>query len=146
MEKVEFREIYSFEKNHNKIKVSEADIQGVRWCSIVEMCTIEGKWLPIKNKVVSIKEEFAEKLLGFVVEAQEIDAYPESKVLGYITKSTKEQLEIGVKVYRGHEFLDVRSMFEGREDRIFRPSKKGLTFPPDVLHDLQKGLEIFLHK
>lgn len=51
------------------------------------------------------------------------------KVIATLGKNALEQLQIAIREYQGHTFVDIRLYFLG-DDEQWHPSKKGLTVSP----------------
>ncbi|MBU4443716.1 transcriptional coactivator p15/PC4 family protein [bacterium] len=60
-----------------------------------------------------------------------------------IHKSDDIIIRISENDYQDHKFIDVRQYYKD-SDGEFKPTKKGVTFSPDLLQDVIKALkEIF---
>ena len=141
-----FNELFSFEKSTIPVQVSETEVKSKFYLCIREQYEDGGKLKP-SQKGFTLKEDFVSVLKSAVEKARDMDSYPDSLVLDTIKKSYKENLVIEVKRYMGKEMLDLRSYFPAKDDPDkFVPSRKGITFPPDVLDDLLEGITIFLDK
>lgn len=49
-----------------------------------------------------------------------------------IHKKDAEAIRVARRRYEGHEYIDIRTYFSDDHNE-FRPAKKGVTFPPDLL-------------
>ena len=58
------------------------------------------------------------------------------KLLGVVEKNVRERLEVRAAEYNGHEYVDIRTYWKGKDDDPWRPSKKGVTLKPELLADL----------
>ncbi|GAN33721.1 MAG: transcriptional coactivator p15 [Candidatus Brocadia sp. AMX2] len=61
-------------------------------------------------------------------------------VLGEIVKSETDKIVIGLKEYRGHKYVDMRTFFQG-DDGNYLPTKKGITFSPKFIEAMIKILQ-----
>ncbi len=59
-----------------------------------------------------------------------------SKLLGVVDKNSRERLEVRAAEYNGHEYVDIRTYWRGKDDDPWRPSKKSVTLKPELVADL----------
>ena len=115
------------------------------YCSIRQLYkTTEGNWLP-SSKGVTFPAEHVEGLIPIILEAEELDPYPEEgKEFAFIPKNSAESVKFIAIKFKNSEYLDIRIYF--KKDDEYHPTKKGLTVPPDCLYSLREGLEKFISK
>jgi hypothetical protein len=58
-----------------------------------------------------------------------------------IKKNKTNYVQIELREYEGHEYVDVREFYDDKEGRRL-PTKKGITFSPTVLEQVIEGLTI----
>ena len=56
-----------------------------------------------------------------------------------IKKNSKEIIRISQSEYKGHSFIDLRIFFEN-EHGEYLPTKKGISFNPDIAKELVEGI------
>ena len=61
------------------------------------------------------------------------------KVVGTVEKNALERIQIAVKEYHGHLYIDVRLWFLG-DDEQWHPTKKGITVSPDQWDEFMTAL------
>ncbi len=59
-----------------------------------------------------------------------------SKLLGVVDKNSRERIEVRAAEYQGHQYIDIRTYWKGKDDAPWRPSKKGVTLKPELVADL----------
>jgi len=64
----------------------------------------------------------------------------ESQII-VIKKNKTNYVQIELREYEGHEYVDVREFYDDKEGRRL-PTKKGITFSPTVLEKVIEGLTI----
>ena len=52
-----------------------------------------------------------------------------------IEKSALERIQIEMKEYKKRKYLDIRTYYRS-DDGEWKPTKKGVTIPPDAIEDL----------
>ena len=57
----------------------------------------------------------------------------------FVEKREGERIRIGLNEYEGREYIDIRQYFQNDEGE-WRPTKKGVTLPPDKMEDLHKAI------
>lgn len=57
-----------------------------------------------------------------------------------IHKTDSQIIRISEQEYQGYKFIDIRQYYLD-DDGKFKPTKKGVTFPPDLLQDIINGLK-----
>ena len=58
-----------------------------------------------------------------------------------IQRDQRNQIRISLSEYKGHEYIDIRLFYLGREDGArYHPTKKGITLPTDAYGELLKGV------
>ena len=57
-----------------------------------------------------------------------------------IRKSNTEKIVISKSEYRGNERVDIRSYYFNVDAGEWRPTKKGVSFPPELLKEVVDGL------
>ena len=57
-----------------------------------------------------------------------------------IEKNATQQIRINLNEYKDHQYIDIRTFycFDGE----FKPSKKGVTLPPELYPELLQGIVI----
>ena len=65
----------------------------------------------------------------------------EGKMLGVISRSDTEQLQISVSEYRGKSYFNLRIFYTTDDGATWLPTKKGVTFAPDQLDILSDAIE-----
>lgn len=141
---LEIKTVYEFEKKNNKVEISAipADIRGetVLYVGICELRNSAGSFIP--KCAVTFEASHIKELKSMVEKAMEIDNYGEVTELGTFEKNSREQIQVSGRTYRGTEYLDIRTYYKDAEGS-YKPSKKGVTIPPDILEDLLEGLTKF---
>jgi len=62
-----------------------------------------------------------------------------------INKSSTEKIMIALREFKGREYIDIRQHFKNKsEDWI--PTKKGVTFNPEVIDEVIEGLKALKDK
>ena len=61
------------------------------------------------------------------------------KVVGTVEKNALERIQIAVKDYQGHVYVDLRLWFLG-DDEQWHPTKKGITVGPSQWDDFLAAL------
>lgn len=61
------------------------------------------------------------------------------KVIATLQKNALEQIQIAVKEYQGHTYVDLRLFFLG-DDEQWHPTKKGLTVSPALWPEFKQAL------
>ena len=64
----------------------------------------------------------------------------ESKTIHTFDKSTVEQIRISLNKFKGAEYVDVRIYYKA-SDGEYKPTKKGVTFKPDMVSELEEAVE-----
>ena len=49
-------------------------------------------------------------------------------------------IRVALQEYRGHEYIDIRQYYKDNSGD-FKPTKKGITFNPEILDEIIEGLE-----
>ena len=52
-----------------------------------------------------------------------------------------EEIQIAIRKFRDKHYVDVRHWFQAKNEKVFRPTKKGVFFPIERVGELQKGVE-----
>lgn len=65
----------------------------------------------------------------------------ESKLLVSIPRSATEETQIAISEYKGKKYLDMRVFYTTDEGINWNPTKKGVTFAPDKLQEVQNAIE-----
>ncbi len=66
----------------------------------------------------------------------------EPKHLVYAFPRAKgEEVQICLRKYKGKSYVDVRIWFQGKNETDFYPTKKGISFSPELVPELRKGVE-----
>ncbi|MCG9033145.1 transcriptional coactivator p15/PC4 family protein [Laribacter hongkongensis] len=63
-----------------------------------------------------------------------------------IDKSDLDCIRIERKTFRGHDYIDLRQHTDLGDGEGFRPTKKGITLPPDRLPELIEALLELQHE
>lgn len=58
-----------------------------------------------------------------------------------IEKNENEIIKISMEKYKGHEFVNIRLYYKDENDEPI-PTKKGVTFHPELIDEVIKGLEL----
>lgn len=140
-------DVFEFEKSGKKVAISAIPVTvrggeerlyvGVR----EKYKDKEGKWLP-SEKGTTFEAKHLDALITAAEYAKTVDQFPEEEHINIIPKNSMEEIHLDLKNYMKAEYLDIRSYFKDKENNI-KPSKKGLTVPPDCLDDLLEGLNKF---
>jgi hypothetical protein len=64
----------------------------------------------------------------------------ESKTIHTFDKSTVEQIRISLNKFKGAEYVDVRIYYKA-SDGGYKPTKKGVTFKPDMVSELEEAVK-----
>lgn len=65
------------------------------------------------------------------------NATDDRMVVHTFQRNTNEQVRASIRTYKGKDYADVRVNFE-TADGEYRPTKKGLTVPLDLLDELEQ--------
>ena len=66
---------------------------------------------------------------------------PEQNYLVHsITRNESEEIRIQLRKYRGKVFIDFRVWYRMENETVFRPTKRGVTFPIEHLPELKKAM------
>jgi len=57
-----------------------------------------------------------------------------------IEKRDNEIIRISIKEYKGYEYVDIRQHYKN-DDGEFLPTKKGVTFNPELIDEVIEALE-----
>ena len=57
-----------------------------------------------------------------------------------IKKNSQEIIRIENKEYKGNKFLDCRVYFLDKETQEYRPTKKGISFNPNIAKEVIEGI------
>jgi hypothetical protein len=76
--------------------------------------------------------EAIDTLEGFVDESEPLEPLR-------ISKNRREEVRISIDEYKGRKFVSIR-VFYSDKDGEFRPTRKGITFPPSHLAEMQKAI------
>lgn len=52
-----------------------------------------------------------------------------------------EEVQIAVRKFRGKHYVDLRIWFQAKNEKTFRPTKKGIFFGVNHVEELRKGVE-----
>lgn len=141
-----FISIFDFEKSSRKVVVQKILIPKktgeLVYFSLQEQFKDGEEWKPT-GKGINFDNSHVLILLEAVEEALPIDVYPEDCLLKTIPKNSREEIRISLKQFKGTEYFDIRTFFKDKQD-VMKPSKKGITIPPDCLEDLKVGLQKFI--
>ncbi len=64
-----------------------------------------------------------------------------SKLLGIVDKNSRERIEVRAAQYQGHDYVDIRTYWRGKDSDPWRPSKKGVTLKPELVGELIVALK-----
>lgn len=64
----------------------------------------------------------------------------ENQLIHSFEKNALEQIRVSLNVFRGRQYVDIRTYYKG-DDGDFHPSKKGVTLSPELLDDLAEGIK-----
>jgi len=62
-----------------------------------------------------------------------------------IEKSALERIQIEMKEYKKKKYLDIRTYYRSDEGE-WKPTKKGVTIPPEALEDLIEAVNKIIKK
>lgn len=65
----------------------------------------------------------------------------EGKIIASIPRSATEETHIAISEYKGKKYLDMRVFYTTDEGLTWNPTKKGVTFTPDKLAEVQNAIE-----
>ena len=57
-------------------------------------------------------------------------------MIGFLTKTSRERVQVGFGSYQGHDFLDLRIHFTRDEGQTYAPTPKGVTVKPAQIGEL----------
>ncbi len=63
----------------------------------------------------------------------------ENQLIHSFPKNTLEEIRVSVNVFRGRQYIDIRTFYKG-DDGEYHPSKKGVTLSPELLPDLEEAV------
>ncbi|HDZ25694.1 hypothetical protein LCGC14_1142890 [marine sediment metagenome] len=60
-----------------------------------------------------------------------------------IDKNSMEKIRIALTEFKGHRLLDIRVYYDASETRTpdFKPTKKGITIPIDLVREVKEGID-----
>ena len=60
-----------------------------------------------------------------------------------IKKNTMEKIRIALIEFKGHKLLDIRVYYDASEtrDADFKPTKKGISIPIDLVREVKEGID-----
>ena len=64
----------------------------------------------------------------------------ESMLLHSFQKNATEEVRISVNTYKGKKYIDIRVYYQD-DSGDYKPSKKGVALSPELLEELQKGID-----
>jgi len=65
----------------------------------------------------------------------------EGKILASIPRTPTEEIHIAISEYKGKKYLDMRVFYTTDGGASWNPTKKGVTFTPDKLQEVQDAIE-----
>ncbi len=63
----------------------------------------------------------------------------ESRIVYSFPKNALEEVRVSLSNYKGKQYVDMRIYYK-TDDGDFHPSKKGITFPPDLFPELEEAV------
>ncbi len=67
------------------------------------------------------------------------------RLIGEVTKNSKEKILISLNEYQGHKYVDLRVHYEDETSGEYKPTKKGIALSvkviPEIISKLQEGFE-----
>ena len=64
----------------------------------------------------------------------------ENKMLAVLSRNATEQIQVAIKEYRGHKYLDLRIFYTTDEGQTWLPTKKGVTVSAENLVSLKEAV------
>ena len=60
-----------------------------------------------------------------------------------INKNSMEKIRIALTEFKGHKLLDIRVYYDASEtrDQDFKPTKKGISIPIDLVREVKEGID-----
>ncbi len=60
-----------------------------------------------------------------------------------IQKNSMEKIRIALTEFKGHKLLDIRVYYDASEtrDADFKPTKKGISIPIDLVREVKEGID-----
>ena len=60
-----------------------------------------------------------------------------------IKKNSMEKIRIALTEFKGHKLLDIRVYYDASETRDpdFKPTKKGISIPIDLVREVKEGID-----
>jgi hypothetical protein len=63
----------------------------------------------------------------------------ESQIIYSFPKNALEEVRVSLSSYKGKQYIDMRIYYKA-DDGDFHPSKKGITFSPDLFPELEEAV------
>ncbi|NLM11486.1 MAG: transcriptional coactivator p15 [Clostridiaceae bacterium] len=67
--------------------------------------------------------------------------WDKEKLLGKITKNSREEIHIKQVSKNGRDYVDIRTFWYDSNDNTYKPSQKGLAIPLEAITELKSILE-----
>lgn len=64
----------------------------------------------------------------------------DNQLIHSFAKNAVEEIRVSLNVFRGRQYIDIRTYFKG-DDGEYRPSKKGVTLSPELISDLEEAVK-----
>ena len=69
----------------------------------------------------------------------------EKELVHSFDKSSTEQIQVSLSTFKGKSYVDLRIYYKA-SDGDYRPTKKGITFSPDLLPELEDSIRKLIEK
>ena len=69
----------------------------------------------------------------------------EKELVHSFDKSSTEQIQVSLSTFKGKTYVDLRIYYKA-SDGDYRPTKKGITFSPDLLPELGEAMRKLIEK
>ena len=56
-------------------------------------------------------------------------------------KGKGEEIQVAIRTFKGKHYIDLRQWFQGKNEATFLPTKKGVSFPLELITELRKAVE-----
>ncbi len=67
--------------------------------------------------------------------------WDKEKLIGKISKNSREEIQVKQVEKNGKEYIDIRVFWYDSNEDLYKPSQKGLTVPVDSIGELKDILE-----
>ena len=67
-----------------------------------------------------------------------------NRIIYAFPRARGEEIQMALRTYKGKQYVDLRVWFQGKNAKIFLPTRKGISFFPEQLTEFKKGVERLL--